>query len=155
MRLKSFTGIGTEERHALILLDSYRRLLGKPLMETNADKPAAEQLFEAPIAVLSHGTQLAPVLNYGNRTALGLWEMDWNAFTSMESRHTAEPLIQAERQRFLEAVAAKGYIDDYSGIRIAASGRKFRIEEAVVWNLVDEAGDYYGQAAAFAKYTRV
>ncbi|QHW31270.1 MEKHLA domain-containing protein [Paenibacillus rhizovicinus] len=148
-------GIGARERHALIILNSYRKLIGKPLLVTNADKSAAEQLFEAPIAVLSHGTQQDPVLNYGNRTALGLWEMDETAFTAMASKHTAEPMIQEERQRFLEAVAAKGYIDDYSGVRIAASGKRFRIEEAVVWNLYDEAGGYYGQAAAFARYTRL
>ncbi|QHT59547.1 MEKHLA domain-containing protein [Paenibacillus lycopersici] len=149
------TGSGAGERHASIILDSYRRLLGKPLIATDADKPAAEQLFEAPITVLSHGTEQDPVLNYGNRSALGLWEMDWSAFTSMASRHTAEPMIQAERRRFLDAVAEKGYIDDYSGVRIAASGNKFRIEQAVVWNLYDEDGAYYGQAAAFARYTRL
>ncbi|MBO7747710.1 MEKHLA domain-containing protein [Paenibacillus sp. MWE-103] len=149
------TDIGASERHARIVLDSYRKLLGKPLLETEGSGSAAEQLFEAPIAVLSHGTEADPVLNYGNRTALGLWEMDWASFTSMPSRLTAEPLVREERQRFMEAVAAKGYIDDYSGVRISGTGRRFRIEQAVVWNLYDESGAYYGQAAAFAGYTRL
>ncbi|WP_308638004.1 MEKHLA domain-containing protein [Paenibacillus silvisoli] len=149
------TGAGMGERHAAIILDSYQKLLGKPLLERGDKESAAELLFGAELVVLSHGTQPDPVLNYGNRAALTLWEMDWEAFTVIESKHTAEPMIQAERQRFLEAVAKQGYIDDYSGIRISSSGRRFRIEEAVVWNLFDENGEYYGQAAAFANYTFV
>ncbi|SEO50018.1 MEKHLA domain-containing protein [Paenibacillus sp. OV219] len=149
-------GIGASERHANIILDSYHRLIGRPLVEREAThESAAALLFEAPIVVLSHGTQADPVLNYGNRAALGLWEMDWDAFTNIESRHTAEPMIQAERQRFLEAVASQGYIDDYNGIRISSSGRRFRIEQAIVWNLYDEDGVYYGQAATFENYTFV
>ncbi|AZN39694.1 MEKHLA domain-containing protein [Paenibacillus albus] len=149
-------GIGSTERHANIILDSYHRLLGKPLVEREAaQESSAALLFDAPIVVLSHGTQADPVLNFGNRAALELWEMDWSAFTKIESRHTAEPMIQEERQRFLEAVATQGYIDDYNGIRISSSGRRFRIEQAIVWNLYDEDGDYYGQAAAFKNYTFV
>lgn len=150
-------GIGATERHANIILNSYNRLLGKPLLESEAARGSsmAELLFGAPIVVLSHGTQADPVLNFGNRAALGLWEMDWDAFTQIESRHTAEPMIQAERQRFLEVVEKQGYIDDYNGIRISSSGRRFRIEQAVVWNLHDEDGAYYGQAAAFRTYTFV
>ncbi|MFC5649346.1 MEKHLA domain-containing protein [Paenibacillus solisilvae] len=146
---------GVSERHARLILESYERLLGKPLVHVNAQRSAASQLFEAPFVVLSHGTQSDPVLNYGNRAALQLWEMSEERFTQTASRHTAEPLIQAERQRFLEAVNEKGYIDDYSGIRISSSGRRFRIENAIVWNLTDEAGVYYGQAAAFASHTFV
>ncbi|REE66961.1 MEKHLA domain-containing protein [Paenibacillus taihuensis] len=150
-------GNGASERHAKIILDSYNRLLGKPLVDSEGagGTSEAELLFEAPIVVLSHGTQADPVLNFGNRAALGLWEMDWDAFTQIESRHTAEPMIQAERQRFLEAVEKQGYIDDYNGIRISSSGRRFRIEQAVVWNLHDEDGNYYGQAATFKNYTFV
>ncbi|SDX75051.1 MEKHLA domain-containing protein [Paenibacillus sp. CF384] len=153
--LQQLTGIGAGERHAAIILNSYNRLLGKPLIPQAEQESAAEALFHADLVVLSHGTQQDPVLNYGNRAALALWEMDWDAFTRIESKHTAEPMIQEERQRFLEAVAGQGYIDDYSGIRISSSGRRFRIEQAIVWNLYDEAGEYYGQAAAFANYTLV
>ena len=32
------------------------------------------------------------------------------------------------------------FIDDYTGVRISASGRRFRIDKAVVWNLVDQEG---------------
>ncbi|BBH22207.1 MEKHLA domain-containing protein [Paenibacillus baekrokdamisoli] len=145
----------TSERHARIILGSYRRLLGKELFEIDTSQPLAQQLYEAPIVVLSHGVEADPVLNYGNLEALKLWEMSFEHFTQTESKHTAEPLIQAERQRFLQAVNEKGYIDDYSGIRISSSGRRFRIQQAIVWNLTDDHGVYYGQAAAFASYEEV
>jgi len=46
-------------------------------------------------------------------------------------------------------VRDRGFIDDYAGVRVAASGRRFRIEQAVVWNLLDDAGQRHGQAATF------
>ncbi|WP_295386086.1 MEKHLA domain-containing protein [uncultured Thiodictyon sp.] len=43
-------------------------------------------------------------------------------------------------------------INDYSGVRVAASGRRFMIENACVWNLADAGGGYRGQAATFAHW---
>jgi len=40
----------------------------------NDAKELAEKVFEAPFVVVSHGTEVDPVLNYGNRAAtLALW----------------------------------------------------------------------------------
>jgi hypothetical protein len=52
----------------------------------------------------------------------------------------------------LERVRDHGFIDDYAGVRVSATGRRFRIERAVVWNLLDEAGRLHGQAATFAHW---
>jgi hypothetical protein len=60
----------------------------------------------------------------------------------MPSRRSAEPLAQTERAQLLARVSAHGFIDDYSGIRISARGRRFRIDRATVWNVVDAAGVY-------------
>lgn len=54
-----------------------------------------------------------------------------------------------QRAAFLAEVTANGYISNYRGIRISASGRRFYIKDAVVWNIVDETGQYCGQAATF------
>jgi hypothetical protein len=41
-----------------------------------------------------------------------------------------------------------GFIEvPYSGIRVSATGRRFMVRNATVWNLVDETGQPYGQAA--------
>ena len=68
------------------------------------------------------------------------------------SRLTAEAPNREERARLLAAVTKHGFIDDYSGIRISKTGRRFRIAQATVWNLLDEKGNYAGQAAMFSRW---
>ncbi|GIO15960.1 MEKHLA domain-containing protein [Cohnella xylanilytica] len=139
--------------HIRRLLDSYRRWTGEELAPELAGRDPAAEINEAPFALLSHGTEEDPILNYGNRTALRLWEMDWDSFTSTPSRLTAEPLAREERERFMDDVRIRGYSDGYSGVRVSRTGRRFRIEQAVVWNVTDEDGRYIGQAASFRKWT--
>lgn len=135
------------------ILDSYRRLLGRELIDrAGSDEEQAERLFAAPFVALSHGTEADPILNYANRIALELWQADWARLTATPSRLTAEPLHRDERARLLERVTRDGFIDDYTGIRISTTGRRFFIERATVWNLVGEAGRPAGQAATFASW---
>jgi hypothetical protein len=112
----------------------------------------AKNVFEAPFVLVSHGTEADPVLNYGNGAALALWEMSWDEFTRTPSRLTAEAPNRAERARLLAAVTAHGFIDDYSGVRVSKSGKRFRIRRATVWNLVSPEGNYRGQAAMFSEW---
>ena len=138
-------------QHAQRLCDSYYHLIGKPLLQSVNPQEAStliQLLYNAPFALLSHGLEDDPVFNFGNATALKLFEYSWDEFIQLPSRLSAKPVDQAERQRLLAAVNQQGYIDNYTGIRIAASGREFLIENAVVWNIVDSDGRYYGQAAA-------
>jgi hypothetical protein len=112
----------------------------------------AKNVFEAPFVLVSHGTEADPILNYGNAAALKLWEMSWDELTRTPSRLTAEAPNREERARLLAAVTANGFIDDYSGVRISKNGRRFRIAQATVWNLLDERGKYAGQAAMFSHW---
>ncbi len=139
--------------HTQILLSSYRRWLGVDLIAPCASpEDAARALFEAPFVVVSHGTQADPILNYANRVALELWEIDIPRLLVTPSRLTAEPLHRDERARLLERTTRDGYVDDYRGIRISTTGRRFQIERAIVWNLLDAAGQHVGQAATFATW---
>ncbi|OMF36908.1 MEKHLA domain-containing protein [Paenibacillus sp. FSL H8-0548] len=146
------TGVGATEEHVRLLLSSYRRWTGRELLVLRLGESLQEQLFNADTVILSHGTEADPVLNYGNQRGLDLWEMAWERFTSTPSRLTAEPMERAERDRFFEAVTANGYVDNYTGIRISSTGRRFYIVNATVWNVVDGSGCYLGQAAAFSEY---
>ncbi|MBL8828275.1 MAG: MEKHLA domain-containing protein [Planctomycetaceae bacterium] len=140
--------------HTQILLSSYRRWLGHDLLAVGESvEEAARALFEAPFVVVSHGKQSDPILNYANRTALQLWEIDIPRLLETPSRLTAEPLHRDERARLLERTTRDGYVDDYRGIRISTTGRRFQIERAIVWNLVDASGQHVGQAATFATWT--
>lgn len=142
-------GIPDDPRLGLIA-ESYLRLLGQALVPSGQDIAVA--LWEAPRVIVAHGTQDDPVFFYGNRLALQAFEMDFAAFTQLPSRYSAEPLARDERARLLERVTRDGFIDDYAGVRISAQGKRFRIAQAVVWNLVDAAGACHGQAASFAHW---
>ena len=112
----------------------------------------AEKVFHAPFVLVSHGTEADPILNYGNATALALWEMSWTELTRTPSRLTAEAPNREERARLLEMVKTYGFIDDYSGIRISKNGRRFKISRATVWNLLSANGQLCGQAALFSQW---
>lgn len=138
--------------HVLLLLESYYALTGKHLLAPDEKAAMAETAYHAPFILLSHGKQEDPILSYGNRSGQVLFAMTWEKLTSTPSRYTAEAPIQEERQRLLDRVAETGYINDYSGIRIAADGRRFFICNATVWNVTDKDGQNYGQAATFSKW---
>ena len=136
-----------------ILARSLKHFTQRDLLPGDFPPPElAEKIFHAPFVVVSHGTEADPVLNFGNAAALALWEMSWAELTRTPSRLTAEAPDREERARLLAAVAARGFIDDYSGVRISKSGRRFRIAQATVWNLLTEAGQPCGQAAMFREW---
>jgi hypothetical protein len=136
-----------------MLRTSYQQCTGKALIDPAiGDVEAVEVLELAPYALLSHGMEVDPVFNYGNRCALQLFEMSWEQLTHLPSRQSAEPLLQAKRARLLARVAQHGFIDDYSGVRISSSGKRFLIRNATVWNVVDEAGQACGQAALLPEW---
>jgi len=112
----------------------------------------AQKVFTAPFVLVSHGTETDPVLDYGNRAALALWEISWEELTRTPSRLTAEAPNREERARLLAEVARHGFIDDYSGVRISKTGRRFRISRATVWNLLTADGRPGGQAAMFDRW---
>ena len=146
-------GNGYLADHAALLLRSYRDLTGRELVSASGGpEEAARALYEAPFFVASHDNGPDPVLTYGNLVAQQLFEMGWDEFTGTPSRFTAEEPVRAERAALLARVASHGFIEDYSGIRISASGRRFRIKRATVWNLLDGSGKRVGQAAAFADW---
>jgi MEKHLA domain len=139
--------------HALCLARSFKKWTGQDLLPGNfSGEELAEQLFDVPFIIVSHGTEADPILNYGNRAALELWEMSWDEFTRTPSRLTAEAPNRRERARLLEIVTNQGYIDNYSGVRISKKGRRFEISRATVWNLISEKGEPCGQAATFSEW---
>jgi len=135
------------------ILKSFSHWTGRDLWEEKgSDQERAKAIFEAPFILVAHGTQTDPLLDYGNRLAFQLWETKWEDFIGMPSRLTAETPEREGRDQLLAEVAAKGYSDKYGGIRATQSGRRFKIEEAIVWNVLDEWGRYAGQAATFEKW---
>ncbi|AOY78669.1 MEKHLA domain-containing protein [Moorena producens JHB] len=140
-------------RQSQRLINSFHHWTGRSLIDiSGSPMEIAQALFEAPFAVLSHNTESDPILNYGNRKALELWEMDWNQFTRLPSRYSAEPMEREERLRLLNQVTTQGYINNYQGVRISSTGKRFQISDVIVWNLIDEENNYCGQGATFSQW---
>jgi hypothetical protein len=139
--------------HARLLRESYKAITGRDLIDCAlADADATRAVFEAPFALLSHHSGPDPILTYANRRALDLFELTWERLVVMPSRLTAEASERAERERLLQAVRDRGFVDGYAGVRVSASGRRFMIEGGIVWNLADGSGRIRGQAATFAQW---
>jgi hypothetical protein len=89
-------------QHSQRLLKSFQHWTGRSLLNRSTLNLSenllaerlerlAQDLFEAPFVVVSHGMESDPIFNYGNRQALDLWELDWQSFTQMPSRQSAAP----------------------------------------------------------------
>lgn len=140
--------------HAELILSSFLRLTGKKLVDAKLSHIERYQaLYEAPFCVVSHNTELDPIFNYANKTALQIFAMDWDQFTNLPSRLSAEQQVREEREKLLARVTQYGFIDNYKGVRVSATGQRFQVEDAVVWNLIDENECYRGQAAALFKWS--
>ncbi|MCG3778725.1 MAG: hypothetical protein JW388_1450 [Nitrospira sp.] len=137
-----------------LLLNSFRRWTGRELLERVGD-PAyqAHALFLSPFVVVSHGVDEDPLLNYGNQMALDLWGLSRDQFMSTPSRLTTEPINQAEREWMLEQAKVHGYLDTYRGVRITSTGRRFLVDNARIWNVMNTQEQRVGQAASFSQWT--
>ena len=139
-------------QHTQRLLYSFQHWTGRPLLElTRSPLEQSQHLYDADFVVVSHGTEPDPIFNYGNGKALELWQVSWDELIQTPSRKTAEPIAQAERSQMLAEAANKGFISHYSGIRISSQGQRFRIDDGIIWDVVDKSGRRYGQAAVFLK----
>lgn len=145
------------EEPTRLILANYRRLFGRDLVDSSGPSGLVESLFNAPRAVLS---ALGPFgtdhrFNYVNQTGLVLFEYAWKEIIGRPSSTSAEPVHRDERRRLLDEVGKNGFIENYSGIRISKKGRRFRIKNATVFNLLDGGGRYIGQAATFSDWEPV
>lgn len=140
-------------RHSLRLINSYQHWTGQELCAA-VSEPAtiAYELFHASFALLSHGMEADPILNYGNQQALAAWEMSWQDFTRMPSRQTAEPSERQGRAQILNQATQQGYIHNAQVIRISQTGRRFKIEDVELWDVLNQQGQRCGQAARFSQW---
>lgn len=136
-----------------LIIASFARTVGRPLV--GHDEDPTWLYADAPFALLAHGAAADPLFIYANRTAQRCFEYSFDELLTIPSRMSAEASNREERQRLLDAVARDGFIDNYRGLRIAKSGRRFWIESAIVWELADEKGTRRGQAAMFSSWADV
>lgn len=153
---------------------SHRRLLGEPLLHENTsaqESPAAEGrtaagltaagltlerlakgLYVARCALLCHDASAVPRFTYANRAAQELFGRSWDQFIGLPSRLSAEPDHRELRAQMLSEVATAGFVRGYAGVRVDATGRRFAIEDATVWNVTTAEGKAMGQAARICQW---
>lgn len=157
--LKSWPGLPDAENsylgeHASLLIASFHRWTGSHLVPPGPpDRARYRDLYHADFGLVSHNTDPDPLFNYANVKAQELFESSWHQFIGLPSRLSAEPARQADRERLMMAVSRDGFVSGYSGVRVSSSGRRFLIEDTIIWNLIDEQGIYRGQAAVFYSWT--
>lgn len=150
---RRFVDLSTDAGFFALLTESYARLVGAPLVPPGKD---ADWLYrEAPFVVVAHSTDQDPKFIYANKAAQKCFEYSWEEFMSLPSRLSAEAPDRAERQSLLDEVARNGFLSGYRGLRVAKSGRRFIIEDGVVWELLDRDGMKHGQAATFLSWRDV
>ncbi|MCC5847824.1 MAG: MEKHLA domain-containing protein [Verrucomicrobia bacterium] len=134
-----------------IICQSYHHWTGRHLVASPelTGRDLERALYALDQVVVAHDTRDDPVFMYANRAALDLFEMTLEDFTRLPSRFSAEPMARAEREALLREVRENGFTDAYSGVRVSSTGKRFFIEKATVWNLLDAGGAPCGQAATF------
>jgi hypothetical protein len=143
------------QEHIVIMLENLQRWTGRDLIQEygfSLDK-LGQQVFEADFYILSHDNTADPILNYGNKRVLELWEVSWAELINMHSSTTAKLVDRAARAVMMDRVKTHNYLLGYHGIRIAKSGTEFKILDGTVWNLFTETS-FYGQAAWFKAVDR-
>ena len=137
----------------LLLIESYFRKTGRPLFEQEVEiSDVAQLLWEAPFALLSHDASDDPKVTYANKAGLDLFEAEWDEMIGVASKNTAreegDVNHREERAAMLKDALAKGYVDEYTGVRQTIKGDKeFKILDATIFSIESPGGDVMGQGA--------
>ncbi|WP_447873019.1 MEKHLA domain-containing protein [Serratia fonticola] len=129
---------------------AYQKLSGKHLPSPKNLTDRSWWLHhEAPYCILAHNNDNDPHFIYANQCALKCFEYPREEILQLPSRLSAATSEQLERQQLLNALANKGIIHDYSGVRITREGKTFNIYNGVIWQLKNDDEESWGQAALF------
>ena len=57
-----------------------------------------------------------------------------------------------DRQRLLDEAREKGFVEGYSGWRVSAEGKRFLVQDAILFNVVSPSEKTVGQAVVFKSW---
>ena len=140
-------------QHCSLLTASFFHWTKKHLIDPTLDElQKSFLLYHGSAVIVSHGTEADPIFNFANQKAQELWKLSWKDFVKLPSRLSAEPIERSERENLLKEASEKGFISNYTGVRISSKSEKFLIKDTILWNVIDEDGNYKGQAAMFSNW---
>jgi hypothetical protein len=135
-----------------LILQTHQKFFGRPLIRAQGSRLAAQELFVLDQVVLCHNGADDPCFIYANRAALMLFKRSWDEMVGLPSRLSASQQQRLDRQKFLNQVKQKDWVEGYGGERINSKGERFQIRGARLWNLIDAEDHYRGQAACFSNW---
>jgi len=139
------------DRQLIMSIDlGYQKVSGKPLP---GPQTLSDRLWwlhhQAPYSILAHNADNDPLFIYANLCALTCFDYSREALLQLPSRLSVAAFAQPERQRLLDGLANKGIVYGYSGVRITREGKSFNIYNGAIWQLRNNEGKLWGQAALF------
>ncbi|KAL3134759.1 hypothetical protein ABBQ32_007752 [Trebouxia sp. C0010 RCD-2024] len=130
--------------HNLLMVESYKRKVGKPIMDDAEIQDIAQLMWEAPFAVLSHDLEEssdAPKFDYANKAALDLMEASWEELVGKPSNAVTEDTQDTENLNTLLAeVGRAGTSSVHSRWLKGLKGRDFCISNGLMWNIETATG---------------
>eukprot|EP00803_Ostreobium_quekettii_P003175 evm.model.scf_1105.2 EVM.evm.TU.scf_1105.2 scf_1105:11459-16932(+) len=140
----------------LLLVESYKRVVGEALMEDADISNIADDIWNAPFAILTHDRFVNdPVrFTYANKAALALFEAEWDELVGMVSTKAAaeEEVTQKQRNDLLQEAEEKGFVRGTDAPRVSLKGTKFSLQDFTLFNIESPAGKKMGQAVVFDKW---
>ncbi|KAA6424741.1 MAG: hypothetical protein FRX49_05408 [Trebouxia sp. A1-2] len=148
--------------HNLMMVESYKRKVGKPIMDDAEIHEITKLLWEAPYGVISHDIEEDPdnpKYDYANKAALDLFQATWDELIGQPSSCTTEDVNQAsasqniaDRQKLLKQTQDEGTAAVHSYWRKGLKGRPVCISNGLLWNIEAPSGALIGQAIAIHEW---
>lgn len=150
--LQSFLSLRLDNagsKRALEIQYKIKLLAGNEFCEEKATEIVNLKTFPP---LLSHsGTPTStndPLFTFANTSALTAFGYSESEFIGMPSKYSAKQDARDARLRMMQQATELGIITGYAGERVHKSGKIFKIEEGIIWNLIEDDGNrIIGQAA--------
>lgn len=143
--------------HNLLMVESYKRKVGRPIMDDAEIHEIAKLIWEAPYGVVSHDIESDPAnpkYDYANKAALELFQASWEELIGQPSSCTIEDMNQniEDRQKLLKRAQEDGSASVHSLWRKGLQGRPVCISNGLLWNIEAPSGSLIGQAIAIHEW---
>jgi MEKHLA domain len=99
--------------------------------------------------VLSHGTQVDPIYNYGNCASLELFGYPLDILCQTPSRYSTVESLMEDRDQIIRSIESVGHGPISNALRVTSDGKLFVMRSAYLWNVYDDSGRRIGLAALY------
>ena len=126
--------------------DSLQKFTGESLLDKLQVSTWQEIHESTRFAVLSHGTQEDPIYHYFNRGSLELFERTAEEIFTLPSRFSAPESERQKRAQIVSDVAVECRTLPEI-LRVTKTGKLFRAQNVIYWNVYNDEGTRLGQSA--------